>query len=63
MGFFDKLFANSSAVAAKPVIDSEQEAFITIIGAAAFSDGILEAEEWDTLWIRLSRRKCLLIWI
>ncbi|SFI39701.1 tellurite resistance TerB family protein [Nitrosomonas sp. Nm34] len=47
MGFFDKLFANS--VAQKPVIDNEQEAFITIIAAAATSDGVLEPEEWDTI--------------
>ena len=57
MGFFDKLFASSSAVAAKPVIDSEQEAFITIIGVAASSDGILEAEEWDTIVDALIQKK------
>lgn len=47
MGFFDKIFA--AVAASKPEIDSEQEAFITIIVAAASADGILEVNEWDTI--------------
>lgn len=47
MGFFDKLFASSAV--AKPVIDNEQEAFITTITAAASSDGVLDVEEWNTI--------------
>ncbi|MDV6345246.1 MULTISPECIES: tellurite resistance TerB family protein [unclassified Nitrosomonas] len=55
MGFFDKIFA--SAAAPKPIIDSEQEAFITIITAAASSDGVMEVEEWDTIVDTLCQKK------
>lgn len=47
MGFFDKIFA--TVTASKPEIDNEQEAFITIIVAAASADGVLEVSEWDTI--------------
>ena len=47
MGFFDKIFA--AVAASKPEIDNEQEAFVTIIVAAASADGILEVHEWDTI--------------
>lgn len=57
MGFFDKIVAASSAATSKPTIDSEQEAFITIIAAAASSDGIMDAQEWDTIVDTLIQKK------
>ncbi|MCE3227896.1 MAG: putative tellurite resistance protein TerB [Bacteroidetes bacterium] len=56
MGFFDKIFADSTA-AAKPVITSEQEAFLTIIAAASSSDGVMDLEEWDTIIDTLYQKK------
>ncbi len=57
MGFFDKIFAGSTATAPKPIIDSEQEAFITIIAAAASADGVMEVEEWDTIIDTLCQKR------
>ncbi len=57
MGFFDKIFSGLSTAAPKPIIDSEQEAFITMITAAASSDGVLEAEEWDTIVDTLRQKR------
>ncbi|MCE3259413.1 MAG: putative tellurite resistance protein TerB [Bacteroidetes bacterium] len=56
MGFFDKIFAGSPA-AAKPLINSEQEAFLTIIAAASSSDGVMDLEEWDTIIDTLFQKK------
>lgn len=56
MGFFDKVFAGSPATT-KPVIGSEQEAFLTIIAASSSADGVMDLEEWDTIIDTLYQKK------
>src|SRR5690606_12688172 len=57
MGFFDKLFSNAGVNVKKPIIENEQEAFLTIVVAAASSDGDIEGEEWDTIYDTLFQKK------
>jgi hypothetical protein len=57
MGFFDKLFAASGTQPKKPIINNEQEAFLTILAAAGSADGDIEAEEWDTIYDTLFQKK------
>ncbi len=57
MGFFDKLFASSGTQPKKPVINNEQEAFLTILAAAGSADGDIEGEEWDTIYDTLFQKK------
>jgi len=45
MGFFDKLFSSAAVQPKKPVINNEQEAFLTILVAAGSADGDVEGEE------------------
>ena len=57
MGFFDKVLASANVMVAKPTINNEQEAFLTIISAAASADGDIEGEEWDTIYDTLNQKK------
>jgi uncharacterized tellurite resistance protein B-like protein len=57
MGFFDKILGGSSAAVAKPTINNENEAFLTIIAASASADGDIEGEEWDTIYDTLFQKK------
>jgi hypothetical protein len=57
MGFFDKLFSSAGVQPKKPVINNEQEAFLTILAAAGSADGDIEGEEWDTIYDTLFQKK------
>jgi len=50
MGFFDKILASANVAVAKPVINNEQEAILTIVVASASADGDIEYGEWDTIY-------------
>lgn len=56
MGFFDKLFEAAETLN-KPVIESEHEAFLTILSACASADGDIESNEWDTIYDMLYEKK------
>lgn len=57
MGFFDKILAAANVAPAKPVINSENEAFLTILVASGSADGDIEGEEWDTIYDTLYQKK------
>lgn len=57
MGFFDKILASANVAIAKPTINNEQEAFLTIVAASASADGDIEGEEWDTIYDTLFQKK------
>lgn len=59
MGFFDKIFSGSSVsvLTAKPTINDEKEAFLTIVVASACADSDIEGEEWDTIYDTLFQKE------
>ncbi len=57
MGFFDKILASANVAVAKPVINNENEAFLTTLVAAGSADGDIEGEEWDTIYDTLFQKK------
>ncbi len=57
MGFFDKLFTAAAVQPKKPIINNEQEAFLTILAACGSADGDIEGEEWDTIYDTLFQKK------
>ena len=50
MGFFDKILATANVSLGKPVINNEQEAFLTMLTASGSADGDIEGDEWDTIY-------------
>lgn len=57
MGFFDKVFASANVAVAKPIINNQQEAFLTTVVASASADGDIEGSEWDTIYNTLYQKK------
>ncbi len=57
MGFFSKLLSTAGVSVSKPIINNEQEAFLTIVVAAGSADGDIEGEEWDTIYDTLYQKK------
>lgn len=57
MGFFSKLLSSAGVNVNKPIINNEEEAFLTIVIAAGSADGDIEGEEWDTIYDTLYQKK------
>ena len=57
MGFFDKILATANVSLGKPVINNEQEAFLTMLTASGSADGDIEGDEWDTIYDTLFQKR------